>query len=280
MANRRGWLFVLAFSACFNSAAAEDNDANANGHEQLNAALWVSTSGEYNACAQQAYNLATEKLDLALRDSTWTASTKQFESVKFQDLPPAVIVNLDETVWNNSPYQGRLILQYGQYDFDHFAGWTKEAKCSAVPGAKKFLEHANDREVAIVYISPRPDLLREATLRNLKALDLLYDSDRDQLLLGQDWDGVIEKHRILLIISDSLSDFLRDTDKTPAKRRELAVRYADNWGLKWFMVPNPMYGPWENSLHNFQYELDRGTRIHNKLQALKTEPEAPSKDEY
>ena len=73
--------------------------------EKLDSALWVATSAEYVACARQTFNLAGEKLDLALRDKTWTASTEQFEKGGYQDLPPAVMVNLDEGVWNNTPYE-------------------------------------------------------------------------------------------------------------------------------------------------------------------------------
>jgi predicted secreted acid phosphatase len=107
------------------------------------------------AIAQQTFAGAIEKLAFALRDHNWTASTEQFATGDYQHLPPAVIVNLDETVWSNSLYQARIILQYGQHDINHFITWCNEAKCVAIPGAKEFLDHAKRQDVSIVYITPR-----------------------------------------------------------------------------------------------------------------------------
>jgi predicted secreted acid phosphatase len=102
--------FAIGLILCTSLATAhgEDADSHVAALEKLASSLWVSTSGEYAACARQTYNCATEKLELALRDKTWTASTEQFEHGNFHDLPPAVIVNLDETVWNNTPYEAQV----------------------------------------------------------------------------------------------------------------------------------------------------------------------------
>jgi acid phosphatase len=246
-------------------------------HEQLDSALWVQTSGEYYAIARQTFAAAAEKLDLALRDSTWTASTEQFSKGHYEQLPPAVIVNLDETVWSNSPYQARIILQYGQHDMTHFMEWCNEAKCTAIPGAKEFLEHVKKQGVTIAYITPRPEITRDGTLRNLARLAYPYDAAHDLLLMDGDWpnhdkrESIGAKHRILVIVSDSLGDFMHDTAQETAVRREMAAQYADNWGLKWFLIPNPMYGHWEYSFQHYDYGLDRATRIQNKLRALDPE---------
>lgn len=277
-------LLILFVLASVNWASGEEPQSQKTGlltaagnletHEQLDSALWVATSGEYYACARQTFNMAGEKLDLALRDKTWTASTEQFASGKYSDLPPAVMVNLDETVLNNSPYQARLILQLGQYDYGSFEQWRKEARCSAVPGAKQFLDRAKQLHVAIIYVCPVGQELRDATLRNLQRVTFPYDPDQDQLLLEGEWpnhdkrEQVAKKHRILLIISDYLGDFMHDTAKDPAVRREMAARYAENWGLKWFLVPNPMYGHWEYAFQHYNYDLDRSSRNQNKLRAL------------
>lgn len=276
-------LLALLGSMTFSPAArAQNADAgNARTHEQLDAALWVQTSAEFYAIARQTFAGASEKLDLALRDPLWTASTEQFAAGKYDQLPPAVIVNLDETVWNNSPYQARIILQIGQHNMPEFIAWCDEAKCPAVPGAKEFLEHAKQRGVKIVYITPRPDLTRDGTIRNLQRLNYPFDEDKDQLIMSGGWpnhdkrEQVAASHRILLIVSDNLGDFLHDTEATATVRREMAARHADYWGLKWFLLPNPMYGHWEYSLHNYDYGLDRPTRIENKLQTLDPELAKP-----
>ncbi len=144
-------------------------------HERLNTTIWMATSGEYYACAKEVFNSATAKLDLALRDKMWTASTEQFESGKYSDLPPAIIVNLDDAVWDNNPYEARLVLEDTQYDYESWSRWCNEARCKPLPGAKQFLEHARELGCSIVYISPRGDDLRDATLRNLSRVQFPYD---------------------------------------------------------------------------------------------------------
>jgi 5'-nucleotidase (lipoprotein e(P4) family) len=267
---------VVGLILCMSLATVcgEDADSHVVALEKLDSSLWVSTSGEYAACARQTYNSATEKLELALRDKTWTASTEQFEHGKYHDLPPAVIVNLDETVWNNTPYEARLILWYALFDYDQYSAWADEASCPLIPGAKQFLERASDRDVAIFYLSPRGENMRDGTINNLRKLELPYDPPKDQLLLGGEWanhkkrEEVGEKYRILLIVSDYLGDFMHNTETEPAKRREMAERYADNWGLKWFVVANPMYGHWDYSLYQFQYGLKHEEQVQEKLKFL------------
>ena len=135
-----------------------------------------------------------------------------------------------------------------------------------------------------MYLSPRGENMGEGTLRNLQRLKFPYDPQRDQLLLGEEWtnhnkrEEVARKFRILLIISDYLGDFMHNTAQEPAVRREMADRYADNWGLKWFIVPNPMYGHWDYSLYHFNYGLDRSEQLADKLRALDPEGHAQAKD--
>jgi 5'-nucleotidase (lipoprotein e(P4) family) len=267
------WI-VVAASADISTVRGEDANSNVAAMEKLDSSLWVSTSGEYAACARQTFNAATEKLDLALRDKTWTASTEQFDRGNYQELPPAVMVNLDETVWNNTPYEARLILWYAVFNYDQYTDWANEANCPAVPGAKQFLEHVREQNVAIIYLSPRGENMRDGTVRNLKKLELPYDPAKDRILLGEEWanhdkrEEVGDKYRILLIVSDYLGDFMHDTATESSKRRKMAERYANNWGLKWFIVPNPMYGHWDYSLYKFQYDLDHASQVYEKLQAL------------
>lgn len=253
-------------------------------HEKLFSTLWIATSAEYYACARQAFSGAAAKLDLAVRDNTWTAAPEQFEQGGYWDLPPAVIVNLDETVWTNTPYEARRIELDEQYDVKSFDQWAQEAKCPAVAGAKEFLDYAVQQNVSIIYISSRGENLRDATLRNLQRLEFPYDPDQDQLLLGGNWADrnkhvqAAEKHRILLIVSDSLSDFLPDAEKDPEKRRGIAAQHANWWGLKWFIIPNPMYGIWEYRLFDEKTGLDRAGRIQAKLRALKQRMDAKPAD--
>ncbi len=124
-------------------------------HERLNTTIWMATSGEYYACAKQAFNSATAKLDLALRDKMWTASLEQFKAGNYTQLPPAIIVNLDDAVWDNNPYEARLVLENTQYDYESWSRWCNEARCKPLPGAKQFLEHARTGLLDRLYFSTR-----------------------------------------------------------------------------------------------------------------------------
>ena len=73
----------------------------------LNAELWMQRSVEYKANALAVYALGKVQLDKALADKNWTAATEQ--TGNYQELPPAVVLDLDETAMDNSAYQTGLV---------------------------------------------------------------------------------------------------------------------------------------------------------------------------
>ena len=83
-------------------------DSSLSGHipEKLNSILWVQSSTEYQMAATQSYLLARFQLDRGLEDNSWTAAVEQSED--YSHLPPAVILDVDETVLDNSAFQARL----------------------------------------------------------------------------------------------------------------------------------------------------------------------------
>ena len=76
-------------------------------HEGLNATLWMQQSAEYRAAALQAYGTAGTRLREALSDTSSSAIPSQQQAGM---LPPAVILDVDETVLDNSPFQARLVV--------------------------------------------------------------------------------------------------------------------------------------------------------------------------
>lgn len=83
-------------------------------HETLRATLWVQTAAEFPALFLQACRGGMEVLPRALADVDWTAAPVEQRS-GYQDLPPAVILDIDETVLDNSPYQARRIGPRGDF---------------------------------------------------------------------------------------------------------------------------------------------------------------------
>src|SRR3954467_2219664 len=85
-------------------AQAQDPQPN----DMLLATLWNQRSVEYRGNALTVYALAQIRLDQAMADKNWTAAPNEQKS-DFANLPPAVILDVDETVLDNSPYEVWLL---------------------------------------------------------------------------------------------------------------------------------------------------------------------------
>ena len=242
-----------------------------NAHEMLNATLWQHTSAEYEVAVMQAYRLAQENLDRALADVSWSAALEQTGNTS--SLPPAILLDLDETVIDNTEYEVRIIRELGQYSPESFAQWCESAQAPAITGAPEFLEHAASRQVAVFYYSARKESLRDCTTRNLRLLDLPF-ADDSHLLLDNGTSKseyrrlIASRYRLLLLVGDNLEDFVEGSKSGTGQRRELAERYARRWGREWIILPNPMYGHWESTTYNFDYRLPRDQQLQRKRDAL------------
>ena len=93
------------------------------GHSILNATLWLQQSAEYRAVAMGTYAAATRALDAALADPSWTAALEDDATAQ----PPAVILDLDETAIDNSPFQTRVIREGKTFDPKSWETWTTQA---------------------------------------------------------------------------------------------------------------------------------------------------------
>ena len=270
-------LCALAVAACgfgeTDSERGSSTEKEDYAHEMLDAVLWQQLSAEYVAVTTQTYRLAKEQLQKALRDRSWTAALEQ--SGAYADLPPAVMLDLDETVFDNTRYEARIINQHQRYSGETFSRWCMESDVAAVPGVKEFLDYAQSQGVAIIYYSSRKELLRDCTLASLRKLGVPVSAERNTLLLNDgtkkaEYRASVARHyRILLLIGDSLEDFVEGSKAPLAARNALSNEYTDYWGSKWIMLPNPMYGHWEATLYDFNYRLPRKQKIERKRAALK-----------
>jgi acid phosphatase len=238
-------LLTSSFLACAATAPAPQAAPCNPGLALLNAALWTQSAVEYRAAAMQTYANARLALDREL-------------AANAGGLPPAVILDLDETALDNTPFEGRAIHKGITYDKTLWKEWTAEGAAPAVPGAAEFLAYARSRGVRPFYVTNR-DLNEEAgTRRNLEALGFPLDPAVDTLLQRgeQGWQSdktsrreyVAKTHRVLLLIGDDLNDFVNARDKSLAERDALLAQTAGEWGTRWFILPNPIYGSWETAV--------------------------------
>lgn len=248
------------------------------GQEGLNATAWVQTAAEWKIAARQAYFLATRQLDAALKDPKWNAVAEQGWSPK---LPPAVILDLDETVLDNSAYQARLVRDDAPFTPQSWGNWVAQSAATAVPGAQKFLNFANKKGVKIFYITNRTQGEEAATRENLKRLGLPVHGPADHVLtLGErpEWTSdkitrrrfVAKNHRVLLLVGDDLNDFITAKPRSLQERLDLLEKYSASWGQKWILLSNPLYGSWEGALFGYKNDLSRQQMLGRKYGALQT----------
>ncbi|MGQ9896214.1 MAG: 5'-nucleotidase, lipoprotein e(P4) family [Acidobacteriota bacterium] len=223
----------------------------------LDANLFMQTSAEYAACCLQTYAWASERLRQRL------AALPPLEQ------PPAVILDLDETVLDNAGFQSFLDREGKTYEKALWERWERGfvTEMRLVPGAKGFIEEAERAGVTVVYISNRTD--REATVAALRHNGLSVEGIADRLFLRTDTadktarrKAIEARYRVLLYIGDNLRDF-SETFVTPelspdaddnarqqalAKRRTVVEQQAYRFGTDWFILPNPVYGEWQVAL--------------------------------
>lgn len=247
----------------------------------LNSTLWTQTSVEYGAVARQAYALAEVMLERALQDSLWTASIEQSEmgSAAYRSLPPAVVLDVDETVLDNSAYQARLIRQNATYSSDSWQAWVRERKATPVPGAVAFTQAAEEMGVEVIYLTNRNHEVEAATRDNLRTFGFPLNPGEDVLLTENErpeWNGskaprrryLAKRYRMLLLVGDNFGDFAPGTESSVGARARIGQTYERFWGTRWIMLPNPQYGSWEAALYEFNYGLPYLDKLQRKFRHL------------
>jgi acid phosphatase len=264
--------------------AAESAAATTPADDNLNAVLWVQASAEYRAATETVYRAAADRLDVALKEPHWDAlvPTERDNAGKTAGLKPAVIMDVDETVLDNSPYQARLIRDQAQYSDPTWDLWVAEKKAKAVPGVVEFAKAAAAKGVTILYLSNRAVHLKDATIANLKAVGMPVAGDEVFLGLGTVVPGCDQngsekncrrrlagrEYRVLMQFGDQLGDFVEVVANTPPGRAGLLDEYGDWFGERWWMLPNPTYGGWEPALFNNDWARPTTERRRIKREAL------------
>ncbi|MBB1473379.1 MULTISPECIES: 5'-nucleotidase, lipoprotein e(P4) family [unclassified Luteimonas] len=252
--------------------------------DNLNAVLWVQRSVEYRALSETVFRAAGERLDTALATPDWNALVpgERRNAASIAALPPAVVMDIDETVLDNSPYQARLVRDGLEYDDATWAEWVAEEKAKPVPGVLEFARAAHAKGVTVIYLSNRDKALHAATLANLRAVGLPVKDDSVFLGLGTVVEGCEQKgsgktcrrqlagrgYRVLMQFGDQLGDFVEAPANTPQAHAALHAEYRAWFGDRWWVLPNPTYGAWEPALFNNAWGQPRTVRRAAKRDAL------------
>jgi len=233
-------------------------------NDNLNAVVWFQSSVEYRLVAGQTWRSALAPLDKAIKTPDWDALAKDERDTPARGLPPAIIVDVDETVLDNSIYEARQIRDNKEFDKASSQAWVDEQAATAVPGAVEFLQAAAHRGVIVFYISNRDVSQSAATLENLRkrgfpvndASQLLFagtvvpDCEQIGSAKGCRRKLVGRTHRVLMLFGDQLGDLINIPLNTPEGREQTVAPYLGWVGERWFVLPNPMYGSWLQSLYD------------------------------
>ncbi len=250
-------VFLLANNCCgslLGQSSLQDVDAD----RRYNSVAWMQNAAEYKFLTAQIYRHAIRQLQLGLDDTEWSADEIQLVDDDFRTKMPAVILDVDETVLDNSAFNARNILDQEQFSEQVWNAWCLEERAELVPGVKAFIDVALEHGVQVFYITNRDDIAREATINNLRRFGL--PASEDTVLTRNAEDGrdddklsrramVAKDHRIILLIGDSLSDVCSGMDtRVQDERNFIAQQKSSMLGERWILLPNPAYGGWERAL--------------------------------
>jgi len=228
--------------------------------------LWVNHAAEYAAITMQVYQSASRDLQGFIDDESWSAMPGH---TGIAGLPPAVILDVDETVISNARFQLAFERPMKQWKLEK---WNDEHESDPVPGVAQFVNAAQDAGVTVFFVTNRPCNLIEgdpdpcpqktATVRDVRELGIATDAAHVLLDAENGWDRakiarreyVAENYRVIMLFGDDLGDFapcvrtkLYGPCTVPASKESRAQLVEDHkhlWGHGWYVLPGPTHGSW------------------------------------
>lgn len=253
---------LVALTFLFHSSLLAQKKNDQGFRDYTNAVLWQQHSGELRALTFQAYNFAR----LSLLEQLKTADTTKRN---------AVVVDIDETVLDNSPFQGKELQKGVSYSQSDWEDWTSKGMADTIPGALGFLKFAARFNVEVFYVSNRLTSEAAGTLKNLQHFGF-PNADAEHLLLNSGTSDkeprrakIREQYNILLLCGDNLSDLSNVFYRENKNTKEEVDRAWQMFGTKFIVFPNPMYGDWEKQFYQGK-GLKEKEKADQRLKALKT----------
>ncbi|MCP4130551.1 MAG: 5'-nucleotidase, lipoprotein e(P4) family [bacterium] len=235
---------LMVFTGCGNKSSNKSSNKSL-----LMSIAWLEKSAEYRALTYQAFNLGKMMIDRE-------AAVKRLKK-------RAVVVDLDETVLLTTGYQARSVTDGWNYPRG-WDDWCSRAVAREVPGAKDFLDYAVSKGFDVFYLSNRKQVLEEVTIKNLIKLKF-PQAQKDHLILKTGpsskqgrFDSIGETHYIALLVGDNLNDFSNVFEtKSIEERFSETDKHRNQFGSRFIVLPNPIYGAWERILFTNRGHLSR-----------------------
>ena len=192
---------------------------------------WITNSSEYKILCEQTYKNAWDNLSEVLKNANSQS---------------AIIMDLDETILDNSDYQVGLTAKNESYKPESWFVWVNQEEAKLVPGAKAFIDSVRTTKTKLIFLSNRMAKNELPTINNMKQLSIYEEDDifllridkpdkkhirRAEVIDGTGRIKDIGPLTVLAYFGDARHDFPDPDDYY-------------SFGKNMFMFPNPMYGKW------------------------------------
>lgn len=259
-------LALGAVTAALGMGAAQAQDPQPS--DMLLATLWTQRSVEYRGNALTVYALAQIRLDQALADKSWTAAPVE-QKGDFANLPPAVVLDVDETVLDNSLYQVWMMKNGKTFSTKTWNEFCDAEVSRAIPGAVEFTKYADAKGVKVFYVTNRGAEVEKSTRSNMEKLGFPMGGNVDTFLMQNekpDWGSakgtrraaIAKDYRILLSFGDNFGDFDDRYRTSESERSKAFEENKERWGREWLVIANPTYGSFDTAPygHDFKKPLE------------------------
>jgi 5'-nucleotidase (lipoprotein e(P4) family) len=222
--------------------------------------LWKTNAAEHQANYIQTYNTARDQVINLINENGTVIDGK----------PVAVVMDLDETVVGNSAFLVYLLRTGQKNVWTEWGVWEQNdfGYVPLLPGALNFIKQVEENGITVCYVSNRLEKHRTDNIKLLIELDIIQNAmevegaNKIRLLLYTTtsdkqarFDEVETKFSIIAYVGDELTDFPGYYGLETADEREFLVNQnKDLFGKKYFILPNPIYGPWESYIDLSRYE--------------------------
>jgi 5'-nucleotidase (lipoprotein e(P4) family) len=254
MTSRQPLVLAVALFACCRTAAPPappqgapaapaPSSAPATSAPRLPEAVrWSSDSAEHRALFLQVYRAATARVE---REAAARATGSW-----------AVVLDADETVIDNSAYQRERARAGRSFDADSWRAWCTRREAVPLPGAAAFLARVRALGGRIAIVTNRSAAECPDTEAVFRTHGLAYDamlckpdggsSDKNprfEAVTRGKVPGGLPPLEVVAFVGDNIQDF---PGLGQDLRRQGDAAFAP-FGVRYFMLPNPMYGSWERN---------------------------------
>ncbi len=254
---------VVLFSISLMSWSYDQKNLN---EEVVIAANWQQLSGEFDAYIYQTFNGAREQLEQALKSVP-------------PGMKPAIISDIDDTLLSGITYFTSFRGTQESRDIDRSIYWWNNQPTFALPGTVDFFRRVQQLGIEIFYISGRFNDVKTATFQKLKEFGFPVVSE-DFILLQEKNNLTVSKeekrqwirdqnYHVIMLFGDQLDDLNEIKTPLSAGKKQWVNQQAHQFGKEWFILPNTVYGAWEESTAPNYLKMNPADKHNARMRSLK-----------